>query len=115
VRQYPERLVAFSEAVDTERRQAKKFLYQNLYYSDTLRPEKQHAEVVVTALFEYYFGSSNALPFSYHEAFSRDAARVVCDYIAGMTDNFILAQYEQLVANPSLSKGVTVSNYETGS
>jgi dGTPase len=99
VRRFPDRLAAFSADADAERLQAKRFLYDHLYFSDTLRPEKQHAEVVVSGLFEYYLRHGEALPFSYHDAFSRDPARVGCDYIAGMTDNFILTQYEQLLAN----------------
>jgi len=99
VRRYPERLAAFSDQVERERRQAKAFLYDHLYYSETLRPEKDHAEVVVSGLFDYYITHQEALPLSYQEAFSGDPARVVCDYIAGMTDNYILAQYEQLLAN----------------
>jgi dGTPase len=104
VRAYPQRLAAFSDEVNAARREAKKFLYAQLYYSDTLQPEKQHAEVVVTTLFEHYLRHGEALPISYHEAFSRDPARVVCDYIAGMTDNFILAQYHQLLGSPSFTK-----------
>lgn len=103
VRRYPARLASFSDRAEEERMQAKRFLYEHLYFSDTLLPDKQHAEIVVTALFEHYFRHPETLPFSYHEAFSRDPARVVCDYIAGMTDNFILAQYEQLLGNHQLT------------
>jgi dGTPase len=104
VRHFPERLAVFSPQVDVERKQAKKYLYENLYYSDDLQPEKQHAEVVVTTLFRYYFRCPEALPLGYREAFSRDPARVVCDYIAGMTDNFILAQFSQVTESAAISR-----------
>jgi dGTPase len=83
--------------VDAERAQLKAFLYDHLYYSDTLRPEKGRAEVVVTELFDYYLANPDSLPSAYREAFAREPHRVVCDYIAGMTDNFILHQYGQLL------------------
>ena len=97
VRTYPERLAAFSPRVDGERRQIKELLYQQLYYSDELRPEKSQAEEVVKELFDYWMTNPDTLPHSYQEQRERDPLhRVVCDYIAGMTDRFIVQQYEEL-------------------
>jgi dGTPase len=96
VRAHPERLVAFSSQVDSERRQAKQFLYKNLYYSRDLEPEKVEAERVVGELFEYWMRNPSALPGNYREkAASEPLQRVVCDYIAGMTDPYIVQQHEK--------------------
>jgi dGTPase len=98
VRACPQRLAGFSEEVDREREQGKAFLYQNLYYSQKLQPEKSQAERVVTELFEYWTKHPEALPASYREQVEREPVhRVVCDYIAGMTDSFILRQHESLL------------------
>ncbi len=97
VRTYPERLAAFSPRVDTERKQIKELLYQQLYYSRELLPEKTQAEEVVRELFGYWMANPDSLPHSYEEQRERDPLyRVVCDYIAGMTDRFIVRQYEEL-------------------
>ncbi len=94
IRQYPDRLAAFSALVDAERTQAKSFLYENLYFSEALQPEKGHAEEVVRRLFDYWMEHPAALPRSYQEQARREPLhRVICDYIAGMTDSFILQQY----------------------
>jgi dGTPase len=96
VRAHPQRLAAFSTEVDKERRQAKEFLYQNLYYSSELGPEKVDAERVVSELFDYWMRNPSALPGNYREkASSEPLQRVVCDYIAGMTDPYILQQHEK--------------------
>ncbi|HXE91638.1 MAG TPA: deoxyguanosinetriphosphate triphosphohydrolase [Terriglobales bacterium] len=96
VRNSPERLAAFSPQVDEERLQAKAFLHENLYSSAALRPEKDHAERVVTELFEYWIARPEMLPATYQEKARQESLpRVVCDYIAGMTDNFILEQHEK--------------------
>ena len=96
VRAHPQRLAAFSPEVDKERRQAKEFLYQNLYYSSELGPEKVDAEQVVSELFDYWMRNPSALPGNYREkAASEPLQRVVCDYIAGMTDPYILQQHEK--------------------
>ena len=97
VRACPQRLAAFSEEADREREQAKAFLYEKLYYSEALRPEKAHAERVVTELFELWTSHPEALPPSYREQAEREPVhRVVCDYIAGMTDSFILRRHQEL-------------------
>lgn len=97
VRMHAERLAAFSPQIGTERQQIKELLYRQLYYSDALRPEKAQAEDVVRELFEYWMEHPEALPGSYREQQERDPLhRVVCDYIAGMTDRFILGQYHEL-------------------
>ncbi len=98
IRNYRERLAAFSPTMEQERLAAKQFLYQNLYLSEPLRPEKLDGERVVGDLFEYWMEHPETLPTSYQrKAEEEPLARVVCDYIAGMTDNFILEQHERLM------------------
>ena len=96
VRLHPERVAAFSPDVEAERKQIKDFLYQNLYYSPSLAGEKDDAERIVTELFAFWMGNPSALPQYYEEKASQESLpRVVCDYIAGMTDHFIIEQYEK--------------------
>jgi dGTPase len=96
VRSHPGRLVRFSAEVESERRQAKNFLHENLYFSPVLEPEKDNAEQVIQQLFQYWIRKPEALPASYQEKAEHEPlARIVCDYIAGMTDNYIYEQYEK--------------------
>ncbi len=102
VRRYGQRLAAFSDEVDAERQQVKSFLYEHLYYSAPLLPEKRRAERVVTTLFEYWMQRPETLPASYREKHDQEPPeRLVCDYIAGMTDNFILEQHRRLCGRDS--------------
>jgi dGTPase len=94
VRRHPERLAGFSKEVEAERRAAKTFLYERLYFSRELEPEKEQAERVIRELFEMWLKHPERLPASYHEKARREPVhRVVCDYIAGMTDHYILEQH----------------------
>ena len=96
VRHHPERLAAFSPEVESERKQSKTFLYENLYYSPSLAEEKEDAERIVKELFTFWMTNPNTLPHNYQEKAKEDSLpRVICDYIAGMTDNFIFEQYEK--------------------
>jgi len=96
VRRHKERLAAFSAEVEAERSQIKAFLYDNLYYSPSLAGEKDDAERIVTELFAFWMQNPSALPNYYQEKAAQESLpRVVCDYIAGMTDHFIIEQYEK--------------------
>jgi dGTPase len=95
VRHYRERLAAFSPAVAWERKRNKDFLYETLYFSPALADEKDAAERVVSDLFAFWMDHPESLPPNYQDkAKAESLSRVVCDYIAGMTDHFILQQYE---------------------
>jgi dGTPase len=96
IRNCPRRLAGLSPEAEAERRQTKDFLYQNLYFSPALEPEKADAERVITELFALWMKHPQKLPPSYQEkAESEPLARIVCDYIAGMTDTYINEQYQK--------------------
>jgi len=96
VRAFAQRLVTLSPEVEEERRETKQFLSQNLYLSITLDPEKSEAEKVTTELFDFWMEHPEDLPANYQDKASEEPLpRVICDYIAGMTDNFILEQHER--------------------
>src|ERR1035438_579517 len=96
VRRHPARIAAFSPPVEAERRRLKEFLYENLYYSPSLAAEKEDAERITKELFAHWMEEPNDLPRNYQEkATEEPLPRVICDYIAGMTDPFIYQQYEK--------------------
>ena len=99
LRKYPERLAGFSPEVELERREAKAFLYKTLYDSKPLLPEKLQAEKVVTETFDYLVAHPEALPPSYRDKVTHEKLpRVVCDYIAGMTDHYVQDVWKKLGA-----------------
>jgi dGTPase len=101
VRNYPRRLIALSQTVETERRGIKEFLYQNLYYYPALDSEKKDAERIVSELFEFWMQTPGSLPSAYREKAQQEPLpRVICDYIAGMTDHYIYEQYEKHCGRP---------------
>jgi len=96
VRRLGERLAAFSPPVEEQRRRLKDFLYENLYYSPALASEKEDAERITGELFAHWMEEPDDLPRNYREkAVHEPLPRVICDYIAGMTDPFIYQQYEK--------------------
>jgi dGTPase len=97
VRRHPTRLALFSQQAEAERQQEKRYLYDTLYTCEPLETEHDKAEEVVTTLFDYWINDPEELPVSHFEEVQNEGlARVVADYIAGMTDSFILLQYAQI-------------------
>ena len=97
VRRHPRRLAVFSERAESERLQEKRYLYDTLYTCPALENEHDKAEEVVTALFDYWIDKPEELPQAYFdEAEAEGLARIVADYIAGMTDQYILLQFAEI-------------------
>jgi dGTPase len=98
VRSAPNRLVTFSPEVEAQRMEAKSYLYENLYRSEDLLSNQHAAGEIIQQLFDAWVADPSLIPPG-HEAdvAEQGVPRYVADYIAGMTDKYILAQYTALV------------------
>ena len=101
IRRHSHRLATFSPAVEAERQEEKRYLQRTLYSCPELELEHDKAEEVVTELFGFWTAYPDELPEGYMEEIAADGLpRVVADYIAGMTDAYILLQYAQVKRIP---------------
>ena len=90
LRHLPQRLAAFSPEVEAERRETKAFLYKALYNCKPLEPEKSQAEKIISEVFNHLMSHPEEMPPLYQQRTQNEKlVRVVCDYIAGMTDHYI--------------------------
>lgn len=97
VRRLSTNLVKFSSNTARRNRELKAFLYKNLYSHYKVERMRIKAERFLTMLFENYLEHPTLLPTSYQASYSQQGKeRVVCDYIAGMTDRYALDEYKQL-------------------
>jgi len=96
VRAYSKRLVGLGSRRARENKELKEFLYQNLYSHQKVDAERKNIVRRVRHLFNYYLKHPRNLPAFYFAQSQREPLhRVVCDYIAGMTDNFLTLQYRK--------------------
>ncbi len=110
IRRHPHRVATFSPEVESERLQEKQYLLDTLYTCPELSLEHDKAEEVVTALFTFWTAHPDQLPEGYIDEIPTEGLpRVVADYIAGMTDAYILLQYAQVKRHPRIS-AVLASN-----
>ncbi|HTU50559.1 MAG TPA: dNTP triphosphohydrolase [Acidobacteriaceae bacterium] len=97
VRHVGHRLVTFSDEMEQRRHQAKQYLLQELYHATYLERDHALAEEIIAGLFQYWMQNPFELPASHEtQIASEGAPRVVADYIAGMTDQFIEDQWRQV-------------------
>ena len=96
-RSVPERVIIFSKELLDERRPLKKFLYDNLYMHHRVVRMADKSRRFLRELFNSYVSNPEQLPpTSSQRIKSEDNYRVVCDYVAGMTDRYALDEYIKL-------------------
>ncbi len=96
-RSTPHNLVGFSLEMHNLNRQLKDFLLQRLYRHYTVMRMQVKAQRLVRELFEAYMKEPRQLPTEVQSRFDHDGpARVICDYIAGMTDRFAIQEHLKL-------------------
>jgi dGTPase len=97
VRKHGRNLVAFSKETERNNAELKSFLYRRLYRHYKVERMRVKAERFLTLLFESYTTTPSLLPLAYQEKFDHyGRERVICDYIAGMTDRFAQDEYKRL-------------------
>jgi len=101
IRSHPGRLAGLSEQIAAQNTRLKRFLVAHLYTHPLITEDRDHSVECLERLFHLYLGKRNAMPPD-HEEQTLNAPRhlVVCDYIAGMTDQFLLKQYRDHFGAP---------------
>jgi dGTPase len=96
IRHASSRLAGFSDSVSDFNAQLKRFLFNHIYNHPAITEDRDRSVRCLEELFLYYLDSPGSMPPS-HEESSRTEPRhvVVCDYIAGMTDQFLLHKHQE--------------------
>ena len=73
------------------------FMYERVYKNPIAKKEEEKAKLLIEKLYIYFYNNPDKLPLEYRNIMERfDIHRAVCDYIAGMTDGYAIALYEEL-------------------
>jgi dGTPase len=96
VRRARDRLAGFSSVAADNNAALKKFLFTHIYNHPTITEDCERSVNCLSELFNYYLNTPASMPGSYEELAQAEARHViVCDYIAGMTDQFLLRQHHE--------------------
>lgn len=97
VKKYPGKLVSFSETMRNKRSEFREFLTGNLYKNFRVIRMSDKARRFITELFNVYLEKPEQLPPRDQKKTKKYTLhRVICDYIAGMTDRYALDEYKKL-------------------
>jgi len=102
---YP--VIAFSDALDKDLKEIRKFLFSRMYRAPRVMEQRARVTEVVRTLFPIYMQDSRLLPKRWQSNVAQaedeaTLARLVADYIAGMTDRFALQQHAKLTGTDIL-------------
>jgi len=96
IRHAPRRLAALSEPMEVARRAIKEFLYKSLYNSPGQEQEHARAQEVVIELFKHLMTEPGLMPPDHQAQIPTEGlVRTVADYIAGMTDSYIVQLWQR--------------------
>jgi dGTPase len=91
------KLVSFSKSMQDSRKPLRTFLMENLYHHYRVIRMSNKAKRFIQELFKIYINNPKQLPPHIQKNIPADGTRrVICDYIAGMTDRYALDEYKKL-------------------
>ena len=96
-RRHPKMLVAYSDQARRMNQQLRKFLYQNLYYHPDVSGPNRRGGRLIESVFTAYVEQPGMLGSAATRRLENEGLhRTVCDYVAGMTDRFIMDEADRL-------------------
>ena len=99
VRRQPAPLICYSDELAQANRALRKFLYQNVYYHPRVSEVNRRACEMLRRVFEAYLVDPKRLGDGATRRIEKKGLhRTVCDYVAGMTDRYLMEEYARLTA-----------------
>lgn len=99
--------LVMSEPVRKAMTELRKFMFESLYLNPTAKSEEAKADKLITELYRYYVANTDKLPETYKRfitEFDERPEQVVCDYIAGMSDQYSISKFQEIFV-PKAWKG----------
>jgi dGTPase len=97
VRRQTASLVRYSDELAEANRALRKFLYKNVYYHPRVAEVNQRACEMLRRVFEAYLADPDRLGEGAMRRVEKEGLhRTVCDYIAGMTDRYVMEEYARI-------------------
>ena len=89
--------IMLSKPVEEALQDLRSFMFEKVYRNPIAKGEESKAKDMLQRLYRYYFENPEALPADFQPQLSFGGMeRTVCDYIAGMTDNYAVDKFTQL-------------------
>ncbi len=97
VRSHPTKLIHYSDGLGKANASLRKFLYANVYYNPRVAEVNRRACGMLKQVFESYLANPEQLGDLATRRVEREGLyRTVCDYVAGMTDRYLMEEYARI-------------------
>ncbi len=99
VHKFPNKIVHFSQQMRQQLAPLRSFLYQDLYFSPKVAEAMKAGQQMIKDLFNHYLQKPESMPERYQTQINNENSKLVAikDYIAGMTDFYAKAKWQQLI------------------
>ncbi|MCC8029130.1 MAG: deoxyguanosinetriphosphate triphosphohydrolase [Lachnospiraceae bacterium] len=90
--------ICMSESVHAAMEELRRFMFQHVYTNPVAKGEEDRAKDLLGRLFAYYMDHIEEISPTYFHMYKMGEPkdRVICDYIAGMTDQYAVARYNEI-------------------
>ncbi|WP_027438412.1 deoxyguanosinetriphosphate triphosphohydrolase [Lachnospira multipara] len=91
--------IFMSDKVGKAMKELREYMFTSLYLNPAAKKEEEKADKLITELYEYYIHNIDKLPINYKKFitdFNQKEEQVVCDYIAGMSDQYSIMKFKEI-------------------
>lgn len=89
--------VSLSKEKDEAMTELRQFMFKNIYLGEILKVERDKAKFILEQIINYYIKNPNKMPKLYRDIVEKEGIeRGVCDYIAGMSDDYCLNRFNEI-------------------
>ncbi|MCT4559462.1 MAG: deoxyguanosinetriphosphate triphosphohydrolase [Pelagimonas sp.] len=109
IRELGRPVIAFSDEIWAQMKEIKSFLFKNMYRAPSVMDKRSRVTIALKELFPYYMENTDQMPQRWRAQVAQAAgddvatARLVADYIAGMTDRYALQRHQEFFAYDVMS------------
>lgn len=89
--------VSMTEKIDKATNELRNFLFERVYIDSIAKKEEKKAQNILEQLYKYFYNNIDYLPEEFKKKLEKeDRERIICDYIAGMTDIYAINKFYEI-------------------
>lgn len=107
INSYDKNIIGMSEGIKFYTDKLRDFMFENVYLNKKAKSEEEKAKRIIKLLYEFYMENFDELPKEHKEIYINincNNEDIICDYIAGMTDRYVINLYRQIFIPKSWNK-----------
>lgn len=97
---YNKKEIKMSEIIDSKTNKLRRFMFDHVYIDSIAKSEEEKVEYIITEIYNHYKKNIDLLPNEYKEPYKDleddPIENRICDYIAGMTDRYVLSVFSDI-------------------